>query len=85
MKEFLSELWNEYYMEKCAVLDTEEEKRLIKKAADLHDKANAILNEEQKAAVEEYVETLSDIEAVFVKKAFFKGCGVAVGFILSQI
>ena len=82
MKETLETLWNELLLEKCASIDTEEEKRLAKKAVELHEKANALLNKEQAALVEQYVETLYDIEAVFMKKAFFKGCEFAVSFLL---
>lgn len=32
MKELLENLWDEYFWGKCAVIDTDEEKRLVKKA-----------------------------------------------------
>ena len=82
MKETLERLWKEYLSDQCAVVDTEEEQILAKKAAQLHEKATAFLKEEQKEAVEQYVDALYDMEAVLVKKAFFAGCEFGVSFLL---
>ena len=81
MKETVEKLWDEYFLHECAEMDTEEERRLTQKAAELHETANALLDGEQKAAVETYVAALCDVEALFVKKAFFKGCEFAVSFL----
>ena len=81
MKNTLEKLWNEYLLEECAVIDTDEERTLTRALAELHDKANALLNEEQKAAIEKYVDALCDIDALFAKKAFCKGCEFAVSFL----
>ena len=82
MNQILENLWNDYLMEKCAVIDTEEERELNKTAAELHEKTSALLNEEQNAALELYIDALLDSESLFVKRAFFKGCEFAVSFIL---
>ncbi|MBR2011231.1 MAG: hypothetical protein IKA06_05760 [Clostridia bacterium] len=82
MKQTLEKLWNDYLLEKCAAIDTDEERRLTKQAAELHEKANDLLNKDQQAAVEKYVDALCDIEALFVKKAFCKGCEFSVSFLL---
>ena len=82
MKETLEKLWNDYLLEECAVLDTDEERALTKKTAELHEKANALLNKDQQDAVQEFVDALCDIESLFVKKAFFKGCEFSVSFLL---
>lgn len=82
MKQTLEKLWNDYLLEECAAIDTEEERRLTKQAAELHEKANNLLNKDQQAAVEKYVDALCDIEALFVKKAFCKGCEFSVSFLL---
>ena len=82
MKTTLEKLWNEYLSGECAKIDTDEERELMKKAVELHEKANALLNTEQKDAVEKYVDALCDTESVFVKKAFFKGCEFSVSFLL---
>ena len=82
MKETLEKLWKEYLSEECSALSTDEERGLAKEAVELHEKANALLNKEQEAAVEKYVDVLYNIEAIFVKKAFFKGCEFAVSFLL---
>ena len=81
MKERLEKLWKEYLMEECAAIDTDEERALTKKAAELHEKATALLNEEQEDAVEKYVSALCDLENLFAKKAFLKGCEFAVSFL----
>lgn len=83
MKEILEKLWDEYFLDKCAVIDTDEERELTKRTAELHEAANTTLNKEQKEAVEKYVDAMCDTEALFVKKAFFKGCEFAVSFILA--
>ena len=82
MKQTLERLWNEYLLDKCASIDTDEERNLTKQAVELHEKANILLNKDQKDAVEKYVDALCDIEALFAKKAFFKGCEFAVSFLL---
>ncbi|MBO5354439.1 MAG: hypothetical protein J6B09_00045 [Clostridia bacterium] len=82
MKETLEKLWNEYLLDECAAINTNEERTLMKKTVELHEKVNALLNKEQEEAVEKYVDALCDMEALFVKKAFFKGCEFAVSFLL---
>ena len=71
MKQTLERLWNEYLLDKCASIDTDEERNLTKQAVELHEKANILLNKDQKDAVEKYVDALCDIEVLFAKKAFF--------------
>ena len=82
MKKTLEKLWNEYLLDECAAINTNEERTLMKKTVELHEKVNALLNKEQEEAVEKYVDALCDMEALFVKKAFFKGCEFAVSFLL---
>ena len=85
MKETLEKLWNEYLLDECAEIDTDEERKLTKKAVELHEGANALLNKEQQDAVEKYVDALCDVEALFAKKAFLRGCKFAVSFLLETI
>ena len=82
MKQTLEKLWNDYLADECATINSEEERKLTKITAELHEKVNVLLNEEQKSAVEEYVDALYDVESLFVRKAFIKGCEFAVAFIL---
>lgn len=82
MKETLEKLWDEYLMEKCAFIDTEEERILTVQAAELHDRATALLDTEQELEVEKYVDALLTLEALYVKKAFLKGCEFALSFFL---
>ncbi len=82
MKETLEKLWTEYLFDECAVIDTDEERKLTKRAIELHEKANALLNKDQQDAIETYIDALYDIETLFAKKAFFKGCEFAVSFLL---
>ena len=81
MKDTFQKLWDEYLSQECATIETEEEKKLVKKAVELHTKANNILTKEQKDAVESYTETLYDIQSSFVKKAFLKGCKYTASFL----
>lgn len=82
MKKTLEKLWLNYLSDECAVVDTDEERELMRKAVTLHEKANALLNQEQEDAVEKYVDALCDTQAFFVQKAFCKGCEFAVSFLL---
>ena len=84
MKQILEKLWNEYLSEVCAAIDTEEERELPKKVAKLHEKLNDLLNEEQELAVEKYLDARCDIDALFLRKAFFKGCEFSVSFLLAS-
>ena len=68
--------------EECALISTDEERKLVKKAADMHKIANELLTEKQSCAVEKYVETLCAIHSSMVKKAFCMGCEVAASFLL---
>ena len=75
-------LWHQYLLDECSTIDTDEEKTLTKKALELHEKANALLNREGQEVLEKYVDSLCEINAMFAKKAFVKGCEFAVSFIL---
>ena len=64
------------------MIDTDEERNLTKKAFELHEKANALLDKDQQDAVENYIDAVYDLESLFAKKAFCKGCEFAVSFLL---
>ena len=85
MKETLEKLWNEYLANECSAISTDEERNLTRKTVELHKKANTLLNNNQISAVEKYVDALCDIEALFVKKAFFKGCEFSISFLLEAL
>ncbi|MBQ9071015.1 MAG: hypothetical protein IJY23_06700 [Clostridia bacterium] len=74
MNKTLEKLWNEYFAGECAVMDSDEERELAKKAVEMHKAANELLTKEQSDAIEEYVDILCEIQCFFAKKAFFKGC-----------
>lgn len=82
MKGILERLWNDYLIDECAAIDTDRERELTKKTAELHEKANALLNKEQGVAIETYVDALCDVQALFAEKAFVKGCEFAISFLL---
>ena len=81
MKETLEKLWNDYLVDECAVVDTNEERNIARKALDLHEKVSSLLNDEQRMAVEEYIDALCANDSFFAKKAFIKGCEFAVLFL----
>ena len=76
----LEKLWNEYFFEECAVVDTEEERELIKKADEIRKSTNKLLTAEQTEVVESYIEALYEMQGFFAKKAFFRGCEFAASF-----
>lgn len=85
MKETLKKLWNEYLLDECALIDTDEEQSLTKKCAELHEKASELLDKEQEGAMEKYVDAICDINALFAKKAFCKGCEFTLFFLLETL
>ena len=84
MKETLEGLWKEYLMAECAVIETDEERRLTKRIGELHERANSLLNREQEEAVDGYVDALCDANTLFVKKAFFSKKTKAEKYFLSK-
>ena len=80
MKTILEMLWDDYFSEKCSAIESDEEKALIKNVAKQYEEASALLNKEQQQAIEKHLEVLCDLEAHFIKKAFFKGCQFAIAF-----
>ena len=82
MKKTLEKLWNDYLMDECAKIETNEERELAHRTMLLHENATALINKEQIAAVEEYVDGLCELDALFIKKAFCKGCEFSVSFLL---
>ncbi len=85
MKNTFEKLWNEYFVDVCSVIDTEEERNMAKKAVAKHEKANEMLTEEQISAIENYVDVLCEIQSGFVKKAFLKGCQFAASFMMEFV
>ena len=81
MKETLNNLWDKYFLEECSVINTKEEKELMKKLGDLREQAYAQLNDEQKEMIEKCFDIMHDLETVYAKKSFFKGCEFAVSFL----
>ena len=61
MKKTLEKLWSEYLSEKCAVIDTDVERKLTKKIGKLHEKAIALLNKDQQEVLEKYVDAIYDM------------------------
>ena len=84
MENFLEELWNEYFAEKCAVIETKEERALMKAASEMHKKINTLLPKEEIKIVEKYTEVLYEIQSISNRKAFFKGCEFTISFSLES-
>ena len=81
MKKLLEKLWDDYLLCECAVAESEQEHALSERTAVLHDALGELLNEQQGAAVHRYVDALCEMEALFVKKAFLKGCELAAAIL----
>lgn len=79
MKETIENLWDEYLY---STVEIDKDGQLTKKILDLNEKAMALLNDEQRTAVEAYVDAIYDIETVLIKKAFVKGCEFTASFLL---
>ena len=82
MKKIPESLWNDYFADECAAIESEEERELTKKAIEMHEKLSELLTKEQNEAVERYADALCDISSSFSKKAFFKGCEFMLSLVL---
>lgn len=82
MEETLEKLWNEYLSEKCAAIETEEERVLVRNAAEMHKRVNELITGEQKVAMEAFVEASYRNQFFYAKKAFMIGCKFAASFFL---
>ena len=82
MKNTLEKLWEEYFSEECAILDTEEERELISLTAEANKAVNDLLTKEQRRSVERFVELLHEMNGITLKKAFCRGCEFATSFLL---
>ena len=85
MKKTIEKLWEEYYCEVCGVIETEEERALIKRAAEMHQRVSEQLTKEQNDILEPYLELLYEMHSFCGKKGFFTGCEFATGFLLEAI
>ena len=82
MKETLKKIWDEYLFDECCLFSTDEERSIMKKTAELHEKTSASLTREQDTAVCEYIDSLLELESAFARKAFCKGCKFGASFIM---
>lgn len=80
MKEILEKLWSEYFAKECSLIDEEEERALLKKADEAHKTVNSLLTKDGIESIEKYIDIHYEIEGLFIKKAFFKGCKFAASF-----
>ena len=85
MEEILEKLWNDYLSDECAAINTEKERKLTESTALLCDNLQVLLNSDQKEALEKYIDSLSDINCIFAKKAFITGCKFTANFLLGVI
>ena len=81
MKGVLKRLWNEYLADECAMFSSEEERALSKKAAQIHDDLYKGLTKEQAKALEEFADSINDLNSYFAQKAFIKGCEFSALFV----
>ena len=82
MKNTLEKLWEEYFSEECAILDTEEERELISLTAEVNKAVNDLLTKEQQRNVEKFVDLIHEMHGISLKKAFCMGCEFATSFLL---
>ncbi len=80
MKDTLKKIWNEYFADECAAIETDEERAIVKWAVEMHKAANELLNKEQSDIIEKYIDILYELQSSFAEKAFFKGCRFAFTF-----
>ena len=81
----LDALWSDYLLDACGKLETQEEKALAEKLVSCDDALRATLSAEQKALLEKFANCLSDIDLLFVEKAFRKGIRFATAYLLEAL
>ena len=82
MMQIFDKIWEEYFFEECTRIETSEEKEIIRKTAELHEKVDALLTKEESEAMQEYVDCIYDSAETFYKKAFMKGVRLAISLFL---
>ena len=82
MRRALEFIWDNCFSEVCANIDSQEEQELLKRIIELREKAGALLDQEQASALDAYVTAIYQLQAAFMKKAFFNGCKFATSFII---
>ena len=84
MKEILDGLWKEYYSEKCAAIETEEERRLARNVTEARSLSEELLMKDQAEAFDAYSGALYRMQDCFLKKAFFMGCEFAISLVFGS-
>ena len=82
MRLTLEKLWNEYFAEECAVINSKAGKAIMERTVKMYEAANELLTKQQSEAVEKYIEAVYEAQGFFIKKAFFSGCEFATSFLL---
>ena len=82
MRATMEKLWVEYASQECAIMDTEEERTLAKRALESYDAAKKTLSPSQRDAIERYVDALCELQGYAVRRAFLCGGELATLFLL---
>ena len=80
MNDKLEKMWDEYFYEKCAVIETKEERDLLIKASEVRDALNTLLTNNQTEILEKFIRFTYEIQSLQAKKAFFLGCNFTSAF-----
>ena len=84
MNKTLEKIWNDYFSAECSTVETDDERRCLKVASEMHERITALLDSEQAQALEEYIAARCDSEEAFMRSAFFKGCAFMLS-LLSEL
>lgn len=84
MKKILEDLWYSYLMENSIERNTEKKKILNILTAN-EEKLHEKLNKEQKEALENYENSLYEINSISEKEAFIKGIRFATMFLIEAL
>ena len=82
MTEILEKLWQEYFFEECTRIESEEEKAILRKTAELRKKVDVLLDKEEAAAMQNLLDCIYEGEERIFKKAFLKGALLANSLLL---
>ena len=84
MKSVLEKLWFDYISDESNKI-SEEEKAIVEKLNSFHDILVEKLDKKQCEELEEYIDLTCELDSLYTKSAFIKGCKFTASFLIEVI
>ena len=82
MGKTIENLWAECVESECSKMDTTEERVLARRVSEKRKLMDEVLDGEQRCVLDSYMDALCELNALFARKAFAKGCEFTASFLL---